>query len=741
MDRPLGRDNRSSNEIADLRRRVAQLEVVCSEQKLAASALQLHNQWLAVANRVLEVTLTEDSPVSVLAAACRELASALGMSRAVAYVRDDHVSTLRAVARFPQPAHRTGRAAASSDRDEPIYEDWASLRRPLAVCLNHEVGRPRKVHDRMRQRGVATVLVLPMVGHDVSACVELSHTEHRDFSREEMAQCEQMCAQLARALSRARLARLLHPLNAAVDTASDAVIVCDLDGSIIYVNPAFEQMSGFSRNEVVGQTPRLMKSGEHDAAFYRHLWSTITNGATWRGRIVNRRRDGSCYSVDATISPVRDNSGRTVGYVAAQRDITRELQLEEQYRQAQKMEMLGHLTAGIAHDFNNVLTAVNGYAELLRTQLPAASPPHDLVIKLLRAGQRGADLVRQLLLFSRKQANTPQVVNLNHVVGDLEPMLRRIIGEHIQLVTHLAPELWAVRVDPSQIEQIIVNLVVNARDAMPNGGSVCIETGNVVLDDTTVSGHLSGQPGEHALLAVSDTGTGMSAEVKAHLFEPFFTTKGRGKGTGLGLATVYGIVEQYNGSIWVYSEEGIGTTFKICLPRVSQTPVASPRLDQVELVRGGRETILVVEDDPSVRDLTSMMLQEQGYTVLAAEGGQEALRLARECDSGIDLLLSDVVLPDTGAGALAEQLRLLHPRMKVLYMSGYGHDVAARRGVTLGRLTFLQKPFNSLDLARKVREVLDRPTTYSSLPDPATGPAGGQSLYGSPQKMRYWHIW
>jgi PAS domain S-box-containing protein len=741
VDRPLGRDDWSSTEIADLRQRVAQLEVVCSEQKLAASALQLHNQWLAVANRLLEVGLTEDDPALILATACRELASALGMSRAVAYWRDDLVPTPRAVARFSQPARKTSRTAVSSDRDEPIYEDWASLRRPLAIVVNHETARRRKVHELMRQRGVATLLILPIVSHDVSACLELSHTEHRSFSREEIAQFEQMCGQMARVLSRMKLARLLHPLNVAVDSASEAIIVCDLNGSIIYVNPAFEQMSGFSRGEVVGQTPRLMKSGEHDAAFYRHLWSTITRGETWRGRIVNRRRDGSCYSVDSTIRPVRDEAGRAVGYVAAQRDITRELQLEEQYRQAQKMEMLGQLTAGIAHDFNNVLTAVNGYAELLRNQLPAASPPHDLVVKLLRAGQRGADLVRQLLLFSRKQANTPQVVNLNHVVGELEPMLRRIIGEHIQLVTHLAPDLWAVRADPSQIEQIIVNLVVNARDAMPNGGSVCIETGNVVLDDTTVSGHLSGRPGEHVLLAVSDTGTGMSTEVKAHLFEPFFTTKGRGKGTGLGLATVYGIVEQYNGSIWVYSEEGIGTTFKICLPRVSQTPTGIPRPDQVELARGGRETILVVEDDPSVRDLTGMMLQDHGYTVLAAEGGQEALRLARECDVGIDLLLSDVVLPDTGAGALTEQLRLIHPRMKVLYMSGYGHDVAARRGVTLGRLTFLQKPFNSLELARKVREVLDRPTTYSRLSDPAAGPAGGRSLFGSPERMRHWHLW
>lgn len=742
MDRPLGHADEPTTEIAQLRQRVAELEVICSEQKLASNALELHNQWLLAANRILAATLTEDDPAAILAVVCRELVQALGMSRAVAYLRDDSSPRPRIVARHPQPAHKATRASSAPTTEAPLCEDWSTLQRPQAIVLHQDGTRRRKVQERMRQAGVATLLVLPILGPDLAACVELCHVERHSVTREQIARCEQLCDLLARVLSRTKLTRLLHPLHTAVEQAGEAVIVCDVEGSIVHVNAAFERMSGFGAADVIGQSPRVLKSGEHDAAFYRHLWSTITRGEVWRGRIVNRRRDGSSYSVDATISPVRDAAGRIAGYVAAQRDITRELQLEEQYRQAQKMEMLGQLTAGIAHDFNNVLTAVNGYAELLRAQLPASSPPHDLVVKLLRAGQRGAELVRQLLLFSRKQANTPQVVNLNNVVGDLEPMLRRIIGEHIQLVTHLAPDLWAVRADPSQVEQIIVNLVVNARDAMPNGGSLCIETGNVVLDDTAVGGHLAGRAGEHTLLAVSDTGIGMSAEVKAHLFEPFFTTKKRGQGTGLGLATVHGIVEQYNGSIWVYSEEGIGTTFKIYLPRVSQTPTSLPPPEQADVVRGGRETILVVEDDPSVRDLTGMMLQEHGYTVLVAEGGQEAVRLARECGSDIDLLLSDVVLPDAGAGALAEQLRVTHPRMRVLYMSGYGHDVAARRGVTtLGRLTFLQKPFTSLELARKVREVLDRPTTYTRLPDPAAGPAGGQSLFGPPARMRHWHIW
>jgi PAS domain S-box-containing protein len=716
---------------------VAELEVACSEQKLAESALRQHNRWLTVANRILEATATVGDPVAVMATACRELAQALAMPAAVAYVRDGQSPATETIACIPEPVRRPARGAAPTRRSGPVFEEWTTLRAPLAIVLNQDVARRRATHERMRQCGIATLLVLPVLGHDVCACVELSDTERRSFTREDIVQCEQVCHKLARALSRSKLSRLLHQLHAAVERASEAVIICDADGAIVHTNAAFEQMSGFSCADVIGQTPRLLKSGEQDAAFYRHLWSTITAGDEWCGRMVNRRRDGTCYTVDTTIVPVSDESGRPVNYVAVQRDVTRELQLEEQYRQAQKMEMLGQLTAGIAHDFNNVLTAVNGYAELLRAQLAPASPPHDLVGKLLRAGQRGADLVRQLLLFSRKQANTPQIVNLNHVVGELESMLRRIIGEQVQLVTHLVPEPWSVRVDPAHIEQIIVNLVVNARDAMPSGGSLCIETGNVVLDDSYAGGHLEGRAGAHVLLAVSDTGIGMSAEVKAHLFEPFFTTKGRGKGTGLGLATVYGIVEQYNGNIWVYSEEGIGTTFKIYLPRAAQASTTSLRADLGEVVRGGRETILLVEDDASVRDLADLMLQEQGYTVLAAEDGRDALRLASDRNTAIDLLLSDVVLPDMAAGAVAERLRVMHPGMKVLYMSGYAYDVAARHGVTLGRLTFLQKPFSSLELARQVRQVLDRPAGFNNLPDTSMGPAGGWAPTAPRERTRH----
>lgn len=527
-------------------------------------------------------------------------------------------------------------------------------------------------------------------------------------------------------------------LRVAIEQTTEGVIITDGQGTITYVNPAFELMSGYQKSEVIGRTPRMLQSGEHDVAFYRELWEIIRAGKVWRGRFVNRRRDGARYIVDATITPVRDPDGHITHYISLQRDVTREVELEEQYRQSQKMEVLGQLTAGIAHDFNNVLTAVNGYAELMQTQLSSDHPAHDMVLKLLRAGQRGADLVRQLLVFSRKQVNQPQVLDVNALITEIEAMLRRIIGEHIQLSTRLAQDLWLIKADPAQIEQVIVNLVVNARDAMPHGGRLSIETANVVLDEHYVSTHLEARPGDYVALIVSDTGVGMSSEVKLHLFEPFFTTKGRGKGTGLGLATVYGIVKQHSGSIWVYSEPGVGTTFKIYLPRLQEDEQLTIHSEVIGRPCDGRETILLVEDDSSVRDLTELILRRHGYTVLSAENGKEALRLAKEHPGKIDLLLSDIVLPDLSAVTLTEQLKRFYPRVKALYMSGYGYEVIARYIPALGHITLLQKPFSSADLARQVRNVLDAPVAEVrsglSISSAAPGHPGKKSTGHAP-----WH--
>jgi len=516
---------------------------------------------------------------------------------------------------------------------------------------------------------------------------------------------EQLLAELAECRRRLEETR---QLSTAIEQTAEGVFITDPQGTIVYVNPAFEHTSGYSRHEAIGQRPSILQSGEHDAAYFQELWSVIRAGNVWHGRFINKRKDGTRYTADTTISPVRGEAGGIVAYVCLQRDVTRELQMDQQYRQLQKMDAMGQLTAGVAHDFNNLLTAINGFAELLQLQSRPGDAAHDMAGKILDAGRHGADLVHQLLTFSRKQVVRPQLVDLNQIVADMGKMLPRIIGEHIDLTTSPAPDLWPVKVDRAQVEQVIVNLAVNARDAMPDGGKLTIETANVVLDQGYVAAHLQAEPGDHVLLAVSDTGVGMTPEVKAHLFEPFFTTKEHGQGTGLGLATVYGIVKQSGGNIWVYSEEGVGTTFKIYLPRTRETAPAARPSQPDDRVPFGNETILLVEDNAGVRDLARLLLQRQGYTVLAAEDGAQALRMAERHSGSINLVLSDLVLPGMSGVSLSEQLSRRRPNLRTLFMSGYTEKAVAHHNTPGSGSAFLQKPFSSLELARKVRSILDR---------------------------------
>jgi two-component system cell cycle sensor histidine kinase/response regulator CckA len=389
------------------------------------------------------------------------------------------------------------------------------------------------------------------------------------------------------------------------------------------------------------------------------------------------------------------------------REVTQERENQRRVQQQERLAAIGQLTAGIAHDFNNLLTAINGFADLGRMQFPQDAPVQELLGKILHSGRRAADLIRQLLIFSRKQTIEPIVLNLNEVVASMDKMLRRVIGEDVDLAVALTPDLWPVKVDPTQIEVVILNLAVNARDAMPRGGRLTIEASNLVLGEDYVAGHTETQPGQYVLLAVSDTGVGMSDEVKAHVFEPFFTTKEPGKGTGLGLSTVFGIVKQSGGNIWVYSEEGQGTTFKIYLPRVMESAQSASHLESGQAMPSGSETILLVEDADSVRELVRRTLQNQDYTVLEARGGQEALQIADLHTGPIHLLLTDVIMPGISSKTLIEQVTQTYPDIKILLISGYTDNAIMQYGVLKPGVAFLQKPFSPLDLARKVRRVLD----------------------------------
>jgi two-component system, cell cycle sensor histidine kinase and response regulator CckA len=389
-------------------------------------------------------------------------------------------------------------------------------------------------------------------------------------------------------------------------------------------------------------------------------------------------------------------------------DVTEQKVLEEQFRQAQKMDAIGRLAGGVAHDFNNLLTVINGCCDLVLLGLAPPDQTASLLGEIRKAGERAAGLTRQLLAFSRKQVLEPRLLDLNALVVESEKLLGRLIGEDVRLTTALAPDLGRVKADRGQIEQVIMNLAVNARDAMPQGGKLTINTANVVLDDTYVQTHFEAKPGRYAMLSVSDTGCGMTADVQARLFEPFFTTKEPGKGTGLGLATVYGIVKQSGGSVYVYSEPEHGTTFKVYLPIVD-APNTVARPSDGKSTLHGTETILLVEDEPAVRALSRLALRTYGYTVLEASNGGEALRVCEEHTGMIDLLLTDVVMPGMSGRELTDVLRPRHPTMKVLYISGYTDDAVVRHGVLEEETAFLQKPFTPVTLAKKVRRVLNEP--------------------------------
>ena len=505
----------------------------------------------------------------------------------------------------------------------------------------------------------------------------------------------------------------LQRLATAVEQAGESILITDPEGRIQYVNPAFERTTGYLQSEVIGKNPRILKSGRHDEKHYAEMWRCLTRGDVWTGQFSNKRKDGSRLEEEATISPVRDAAGKIVNFVAVKRDITKEVGLENRLMQAQKMEAIGTLAGGIAHDFNNLLTAIVGFSQLALGKLPEGDALRADIVEIEKAGQRAATLTSQLLAFSRKQVFKPKTIDLNALVTDLQKMLRRLIGEDIELAALLDLELGSVRADPGQLQQVIMNLVVNARDAMPFGGKISIETANCELDSAYAARHVPLIPGSYVMISISDTGSGMDEETRSHIFEPFFTTKELGRGTGLGLSTVYGIVKQSGGYIWVHSEPDKGTTFEVYLPRVSEPVEEIQQAHVLPAFPEGTETLLLVEDEPSVRELAARVLKDRGYRVLEATNGHEALQVVAERPPNeVQLLVTDVVMPRMAGPDLAARLTTSRDDLRVLFISGYTDKAIVRDGVLVEGTPFLQKPFTPDALARKVREVLDAPMPF-----------------------------
>jgi len=504
---------------------------------------------------------------------------------------------------------------------------------------------------------------------------------------------------------RKRMEERLFKLSSALEQSASLVLMTDTKGRIEYVNPKFTEVTGFSLEDLKGRSPGYFKSGETTASEYSKLWGTITAGGSWRGEFHNRKKDGTLYWARAVIAPVRGASGELIAFLGIKEDITAQKALEADLRQAQKMESVGRLAGGVAHDFNNLLTAITGYAGFVLKGLGPDDPERDDVKEILAAADRAGALTKQLLAFSRKQVITPTVFDVNKAVESTAKMLGRLIGEHIRLETFLAPVPCCVQADQGQFGQVLVNLAVNARDAMPDGGALTISTESLEMPAEFFFNKPWLRPGRLVRLSVKDTGTGMTDEVRAHVFEPFFTTKEEGKGTGLGLATVYGVIKQCGGVLELESAPGKGTTFRIYLPEAAgaqekEGPAAAGNLR-------GSETVLLVEDEESLRKLDERILQSGGYKVLSCAEGVGAIKTLEEHSGPVDLLVTDVVLPGMNGRELAREAVRRRLCRKVLYISGYANEAILDQGVLESGLAFLEKPFSADALLRKVREVMD----------------------------------
>jgi two-component system cell cycle sensor histidine kinase/response regulator CckA len=492
------------------------------------------------------------------------------------------------------------------------------------------------------------------------------------------------------------------------DSSAEGIITTDLHGNIIYTSPRVKDILLYNQEELIGKKAySFYRNGKEDA---KAIMKALTEKGELRSHEIKFiRRDGRPVDINLSASFLKDETGETIGTLGIYSDITEEKRLEAQLLQSQKMEAIGTLAGGVAHDFNNILTTIIGNCHFALTSLQKEDPLFEDIEDIKRAGERAADLTRQLLAFSRKQLIQPKILDINEVLTDMGKMISRLIGEDIEMSMATAPDLWHVEADPGQIEQIVMNLVVNAKDAMPRGGMLTIETANVVLnEDYLLDQGIVGEAGNFVMFAISDNGIGMDKETQEHIFEPFYTSKGSDKGTGLGLSTIYGIVKQNRGYVFVYSEPMQGSTFKVYLPGTEKEASRESKEQYIAKGLGGSETVLIVEDDSNVRKLLRNSLKKKGYRILEAENGENALRVGQTHDGSIDLILTDVVMPKMSGKELAKRMEKIDPHVKVIFMSGYTDDAIVKHGILPQGQQYIQKPFTPNSLVRKVREVLDK---------------------------------
>lgn len=592
---------------------------------------------------------------------------------------------------------------------------------PLKVDdYNHWEGR---LPDADRNVLHAMAGVPLKVGNDVSGVLGLALIdEGATFNPQQMEVLEQFGELASLALENARLneesqrelaerkraEENLRKLSVAVEQNPASIIITDTAGTIEYVNPHFTELTGYTFEESVGQNPSFLKTGETSAAEYHQLWETILAGGEWRGEFHNRNKDGDLYWEQALIAPIRDENENITHFIAIKEDITERKKLEGQLQHSQKMDAIGQLAGGIAHDFNNILTAIVGYASIMQLKLPQESPLRKTAEQIAATAERGASLTQGLLAFSRKQTSNPVAVDLNEIIKRVHQLLLRLISEDIHLEINLELQGLPIMADSGQVEQVLMNLVTNARDAMNQGGNITITTESVRLNADFVIARGFGNPGQYALLTVSDSGEGMDQETVRHIFEPFYTTKEMGKGTGLGLSIVYGIIKKHNGYILCHSTVGIGTIFQVYVPLLDEAPLLSHEaVSQPEEQVRGRDAILLAEDNETTRLLGKEILEEFGYTVIEAVDGADAVEKFREHGERINLVIMDVIMPKMNGREAYDAIRSSVPDARVLFCSGYAKDVVISQGGLEEGMNYLAKPFTPKELLMKIREVLD----------------------------------
>lgn len=706
-----------------------------TDQALLDKAGQLArlNRFYVMLKAVGQVIVRAQTPQDLYAEACRMAVEQGGFRMAWVGVADADKQLVLPVASAGVTADYLERLALVLDENKPRGQGptGQAFRSGKAVTID-DIGSDPCMgpwRDDALRLGYRSSATFPMtVEGKVVAALSLYGAEQNCFDQHEVQLLTEMCEDMALALEfmeqgkrRQAAEDELRKFFRAIEQSPVAIVITNLDGAIEYVNPKFLRVTGYTLEEVLGNNPSILKSGETSPAVYLDLWQTIKAGGDWHGEFHNRKKDGTLFWERATISPIFNESGEITNFLAIKEDITIQKSLEEQLAQSQKLETVGRLAGGVAHDFNNMLGVILGSTELALDQVKADDPVRIDLEEIRDAARRSAGLTRQLLAFARKQIANPQVLELNGTIESMLSMLQRLLGENISLVWRPGSGLWPVKVDPSQIDQILANLTVNARDALELNGLLTVETANVVLDETYCRntpecnpggrclGNPESCPGDYVLLTVSDTGAGMDQETLAHVFEPFYTTKELGRGTGLGLSTIYGIVKQNHGHIVADSEAGVGTTFRIYLPRAAATattikPPAPP--DQREPVPGN-ETVLLVEDESAILQLGERILRQSGYTVLTASQSEDALALVAAHPGPLHLLITDIVMPGMNGKELAKELLVIRPGIKILLMSGYTADVIACHGVLEPDLPFIEKPFSKQDLLLKVRQTLD----------------------------------